>query len=106
MTGGSLPAMTFKRLMDYAEQGIEHRTIPGIDATAPVAQTKAKPAEDESADALPALVRPRMLSSEVSRIIRDLGSRMEKAPAVVVPAATLPGRVAGLEDTPLIGTQP
>lgn len=31
MTGGSLPAMTFKRLMDYAEQGIEHRAIPGIE---------------------------------------------------------------------------
>ncbi|SIR16192.1 penicillin-binding protein 1A [Rhizobium sp. RU20A] len=106
MTGGSLPAMTFKRLMDYAEQGIEHRAIPGIDAAVPVASAKAKPAENESADALPALVRPRMLSSAVSRIIRDLGARMEKAPAVVIPATTLPGRVAGLEDTPLIGTQP
>ena len=35
MTGGSLPAMTFKRLMDYAEQGIEHRAIPGIENPLP-----------------------------------------------------------------------
>ncbi len=28
MTGGSLPAMTFKKLMDYAHQGIELKPIP------------------------------------------------------------------------------
>jgi penicillin-binding protein 1A len=35
MTGGSLPAMTFKRLMDYAHQGIELRAIPGVDNPCP-----------------------------------------------------------------------
>ena len=40
MTGGSLPAMTFKRLMDYAEQGIDHRAIPGIDNPLPGPDTR------------------------------------------------------------------
>ena len=31
MTGGSLPAMTWQRLMDYAHQNIDLKPIPGID---------------------------------------------------------------------------
>jgi penicillin-binding protein 1A len=30
MTGGSLPAMTWKKIMGYAHQGIELRTMPGV----------------------------------------------------------------------------
>ncbi|MEM9108113.1 MAG: PBP1A family penicillin-binding protein, partial [Pseudomonadota bacterium] len=30
MTGGSLPAMTFKELMTFAHQGVEIRAIPGV----------------------------------------------------------------------------
>jgi penicillin-binding protein 1A len=36
MTGGSLPAMTFKEVMDFAHQGIEIRPIPGVDPSKPV----------------------------------------------------------------------
>ena len=49
MTGGSLPAMTFKRLMDYAEQGIEHRAIPGIDNPLPGPDAKKKQPETAAA---------------------------------------------------------
>ncbi len=31
MTGGSLPAMTWQRLMDYAHQNIDLKPIPGIE---------------------------------------------------------------------------
>ncbi len=36
MTGGSLPAMTFKEVMDFAHQGVEIRPIPGLDGSKPV----------------------------------------------------------------------
>lgn len=35
MTGGSLPAMTFKKIMEYAHQGVELRAIPGIEDALP-----------------------------------------------------------------------
>ncbi|NVD38197.1 penicillin-binding protein [Ensifer sp. HO-A22] len=86
MTGGSLPAMTFKRLMDYAEQGIEHRQIPGITNPAPAPSKQpevanAKPDEN----ALPPLVRPRSLSADVTRLLRSVGETFEKAPALKAP---------------------
>jgi len=86
MTGGSLPAMTFKRLMDYAEQGIEHRHIPGITTPAPAPSKQpqvanAKPDEN----ALPPLVRPRSLSADVTRLLRSVGETFEKAPALKAP---------------------
>ena len=31
MTGGSLPAMTWQRLMTYAHQNVELKPIPGIE---------------------------------------------------------------------------
>src|SRR5215469_8691015 len=42
MTGGSLPAMTWHEIMEYAHQGIELKNLPGLPPnpapTAPVAQ--------------------------------------------------------------------
>ncbi|WP_083222521.1 transglycosylase domain-containing protein [Ensifer sp. LC163] len=86
MTGGSLPAMTFKRLMDYAEQGIEHRQIPGITNPVPAPSKQpqvanAKPDEN----ALPPLVRPRSLSADVTRLLRSVGETFEQAPALKAP---------------------
>jgi penicillin-binding protein 1A len=93
MTGGSLPAITFKRLMDYAEQGIEHRPIPGVDP--PAAPKKDKPAAAETVkadeNALPPMVRPRMLKGDVTRLLKDLATRFETAPPLTVSPA---GRVA------------
>lgn len=100
MTGGSLPAMTFKRLMDYAEQGIEHRAIPGIEV--PVAQAVAS-APDANAkpdeNALPPLVRPRSLSADVTRMLKTIGEAFEKAPALKARDKS-GGKVAALESTP------
>ncbi|MGF6172319.1 transglycosylase domain-containing protein [Ensifer sp. 4252] len=96
MTGGSLPAMTFKRLMDYAEQGIEHRQIPGITTPAPAPSKQpqvanAKPDEN----ALPPLVRPRSLSADVTRLLRSVGETFEKVPALKAPERS-GGKVAVL----------
>jgi len=95
MTGGSLPAMTFKRLMDYAEQGIEHRAIPGVTApTAPAKQPEVATAKPDE-NALPPLVRPRSLSAEVTRLLRTIGETFEKAPALKAPEKA-GGRLAAL----------
>ena len=86
MTGGALPAMTFKRLMDYAHQGMELRPIPGIQNPLPTGsrpQPAAKGAQVASADAnaLPALTRPRSLSAEATRILRAVGQQLKEASA-------------------------
>lgn len=99
MTGGSLPAMTFKRLMDYAEQGIEHRAIPGIEI-APAKPAKERSAETAKPDenALPPIVRPRSLSADVTRLLTRIGDTFEKAQPLK--ARERPGgKVAVLEPT-------
>lgn len=90
MTGGSLPAMTFKRLMDYAHQGMELRPIPGIQNPLPTG-SRPQPAAGSvvaaaDASALPALTRPRSLSAEATRVIRAIGKKLKEASA---PALTV-----------------
>ena len=85
MTGGALPAMTFKRLMDYAHQGMELRPIPGIqnplpNGSRPRPATGAEVASTD-ANALPALTRPRSLSAEATRVIRSIGKKLREASA-------------------------
>jgi len=81
MTGGSLPAMTFKQLMTYAHQGVEHRPIPGLAPAEPdleegatVASTM--PSDDPDAPAL----RPRVLSKQATQVLRDLAALFAGAP--------------------------
>ncbi|KAA3508591.1 transglycosylase domain-containing protein [Agrobacterium tumefaciens] len=89
MTGGALPAMTFKRLMDYAHQGMELRPIPGIQNPLP---TDARPqpsaqvaaASATAAPAMPALTRPRSLSAEATRVIRSIAKKMKEAAPLTV----------------------
>ena len=85
MTGGALPAMTFKRLMDYAHQGMELRPIPGIQNPLP-SGSRPRPATgaevaSTDANALPALTRPRSLSAEATRVIRSIGKKLRDASA-------------------------
>ncbi|MDO9417333.1 transglycosylase domain-containing protein [Pararhizobium sp.] len=82
MTGGSLPAMTFKRLMDYAHQGIELRPIPGIENPLPAVSDGTEVAATAKTDesGLPPLIRPRSLSSDVTRLLRTIGEDLQKAP--------------------------
>ena len=81
MTGGSLPAMTFKRLMDYAHQGIELRAIPGIENPLPdgTKATEVAAAAPSDENPLPALVRPRSLSSAVTKLLKDVARQLHEA---------------------------
>ncbi|KJF71100.1 transglycosylase domain-containing protein [Agrobacterium arsenijevicii] len=88
MTGGALPAMTYKRLMDYAHQGMELRPIPGIQNPLP---TGARPqpsaqvaAASANTPAMPALTRPRSLSAEATRVIRSIAKKMKEAAPLTV----------------------
>nr|WP_083656816.1 PBP1A family penicillin-binding protein [Mongoliimonas terrestris] len=72
MTGGSLPAMTWKAIMTTAHQGLPFRAIPGVAApdapaagTAPVAEA---PAE--------APVTAASLSPDALRIVGEIGALM------------------------------
>jgi penicillin-binding protein 1A len=88
MTGGSLPAMTFKKLMDYAHQGIDLKAIPGVDQPMPEKEAQPEVADAANPDALPPMVRPRSLSAQSTRLIRDLAARLKAADALSAPAGT------------------
>jgi penicillin-binding protein 1A len=88
MTGGALPAMTYKRLMDYAHQGMELRPIPGIQNPLPTG-TRPQPSAEVAAasattPAMPALTRPRSLSAEATRVIRSIAKKMKEASPLTV----------------------
>lgn len=88
MTGGALPAMTYKRLMDYAHQGMELRAIPGIQNPLPTGVRPQPSAEAATASAtgqtMPALTRPRSLSAEATRVIRSISKKMKEAAPLTV----------------------
>ncbi|MBB4954503.1 penicillin-binding protein 1A [Agrobacterium vitis] len=80
MTGGSLPAMTFKTIMDYAHQGIAIRPIPGVLEPAVTAVKTVKPAKGApEAVSTPAFVRPRSLSVETTAWLRTMGAMLDDA---------------------------
>jgi len=92
MTGGSLPAMVWQRLMVYAHQNIDLKPIPGIDKPFVDEQIAAKAAEaqkksDEQAAADAAAQRPPVLSSRTTQTLRDMTQAFQAAPKLNTPAA-------------------
>ena len=82
MTGGSLPAMTFKRVMDYAHQGIELRAIPGVDNPLPTAKATplvASSSTDADGNVVPARQRLRSLNPDSTDVLRDLAEKLKTA---------------------------
>jgi penicillin-binding protein 1A len=82
MTGGSLPAMTWHDIMEYAHQGIELKNLPGLApnpaSTAPVAQN---PAGDA--------VRPAMLSYKGAQVLVRVERLMDEASRALAPTSAL-----------------
>jgi penicillin-binding protein 1A len=87
MTGGSLPAMVWQRLMAYAHQNIDLKPIPGItnpfvDATvAAKAEEAAKAAAQAEADRA-AAERPPVLSSRSTHLLRQMNRHFLSAPVL------------------------
>ena len=90
MTGGSLPAMTWQRLMEYAHKNIDLKPIPGIENPFVDEETAAKVAEAEKAEAeknaQEALDRPAVLSPATTRLLKQMSERFRAAPPIDAPA--------------------
>ncbi len=87
MTGGTLPAMTWKKVMEYANQGVELRAIPGIDNPLPDAKERAKFLADakKGVDGMEPLQRPRMLSHGSTVLLRAIAGDLERAAPLTKP---------------------
>jgi penicillin-binding protein 1A len=90
MTGGSLPAMTWQRLMEYAHKNIDLKPIPGLENPFIDAETAAKAEEAEKREeaekaAQAVLERPAVLSSATTRFLKDLSSRFRAATPIEPP---------------------
>jgi penicillin-binding protein 1A len=85
MTGGSLPAMTWRQIMAYAHQGIEVKNIPGV----PAGPTPAAPqvAATSQNGAEPA-VRPTMLTRRSIDVLLRVERMMENATRALADAPT------------------
>ncbi len=87
MTGGSLPAMTFRQIMAYAHQGIELKTIPGVPAgpssAAPQVAT-ATPARTEEPMAKPSMLTKRAAEAlvRIERLMEDAARALGAATPV------------------------
>jgi len=90
MTGGSLPAMTWQRLMEYAHKNIDLKPIPGIENPFVDQETAAKVAEAVKAEAeknaQEALDRPAVLSPATTRLLKQMSERFRAAPPIDPPA--------------------
>jgi penicillin-binding protein 1A len=97
MTGGSLPAMVWQRLMTYAHQNIDIKPIPGIKDpyVDPKIAAKAAEMEKKNADAVDVdMGRPPILSSVTTRVLREMNDLFKNAPALEAPSE--PEKLSGL----------
>jgi len=88
MTGGSLPAMIWHRLMVYAHQNIELKPIPGIEDPLPSAdEIAAASAARKSDESVANIERPPVLSGATTRLMREMSDLFGKKAAAAHPAA-------------------
>jgi len=87
MTGGSLPAMTWHNIMEYAHQGIEIKQLPGIPV--PPARQQPEIAQFQASKSAPP-PRPIMLSKrgadilvQVERMMDDANRAMGPIPSAI-----------------------
>jgi penicillin-binding protein 1A len=83
MTGGSLPAMTWQRLMTYAHQNVELKPIPGVEA--PVEVEVAAAGDGEAGEEGEGGNRPRVMTSRTTRTLQSINELFRAAPALSVP---------------------
>ncbi|PSJ51074.1 transglycosylase domain-containing protein [Kumtagia ephedrae] len=86
MTGGSVPAMVWQRLMAYAHRDVELKAIPGIEKPFVDPEVAAKAAEAEkkrlAEAAEQAAERPAVLSTATARLLRDMSETFQDAPPI------------------------
>jgi penicillin-binding protein 1A len=81
LTGGRLPAMTWKKFMTYAHQNIELRPLPFVEPEKPK-KLQNNPQFDSGggADNFIGVLRQKPLSAETTQLLRQLEQDMRKAP--------------------------
>ncbi|MHA6685157.1 transglycosylase domain-containing protein [Mesorhizobium sp. A556] len=84
MTGGTLPAMIWQRLMAYAHQNIDLKPIPGLDHPFMDAEIAAKAEDAEKKKAAKAeadaqAARPPVLSSRTAQTLREMSQMFRSA---------------------------
>jgi len=83
LTGGRLPAMTWKKFMTYAHQNTEIFELPFVEAETGAAPKKPKaPVEGNEAEIAVSLVRQKPLPLETAEILRNLEKALRRAPAL------------------------
>jgi penicillin-binding protein 1A len=90
MTGGTLPAMVWQRLMTYAHQNIDLKPIPGLDHpfVDPEVAAKAEEAAKKNAQEVAAQAeaeRPPVLSSRTTQTLREMTKVFQAAPVLETP---------------------
>ncbi len=85
LTGGSLPAMTWKRLMEYAHQGIELKPIPFSGREVPDRKGDEVVAEGAGAEGEGKAKRPLVLSADTIHMLKLLHEHFTDAPPVPGP---------------------
>ena len=83
MTGGSLPAMTWHAIMQYAHQGIEIKQLPGI----PVPDRKLPAAAQSKNNEPPPPPRPAVLTKRGAEILVRIEHMMDDANRAMPPLA-------------------
>lgn len=93
MTGGSLPAMTWHTIMDYAHQGIELRQLPGVAVPERQQQVAARtPRPDDKA---PAARRPTLLSKRGAEALVRVEKLLDEASRAMTPLRPTVANEAG-----------
>lgn len=97
MTGGSLPAMTFKEIMAFAHRDVELRPIPGLEEEGP-AIAGTEPATTASVDPAVLALSRNTLSRRSFEVISGIGTLFEEArrpaPRGFRETRAAPGRLA------------
>ncbi|QPC87201.1 PBP1A family penicillin-binding protein [Mesorhizobium sp. NBSH29] len=103
MTGGSLPAMTWQRLMTYAHQNVELKPIPGLEQPfvdpALIAKAQAEAAKNPVEASAPVFERPALLSAATSRVLKEISETFRNAQPITFPPR--PEALSALEQPPL-----
>src|SRR5690606_11446702 len=87
MTGGSLPAMVWHRLMTYAHENVDLKPIPGIDNpfVDPQVIAKAEAKQKKQEDDLGNIERRPVLSGSTTRTLRAIAEIFKNSPIIDAP---------------------
>jgi penicillin-binding protein 1A len=96
MTGGSLPAMIWKRLMTYAHRDVDLKPIPYLENVEAPAVAAKKPAEGEAENEFVSTVkRARTMPGALLQRLDDLRLRLERAAPLRLPAPENTAAIGG-----------